>query len=263
MSSTTTTAAVKPPVLRTITPTTAPISLQPTTIAHIYSPIHTLLVLGLYFLRFNGLVSDPISTIVQNSIGLAVLQGLYCAICVPLPVGEKKEKKGRAHAHKKKDEGNGFIGEVMKEIVPNFLSHFLSVLLTPFLLALLTLFGAPLTPSSAFQSTYLLSLHLSILSLPPLLYSHVLSTSTVREIFAAMLPFDEIWGGCVGVVVGAWFGAVPIPLDWDRDWQRWPVTIVVGSLIGWGVGRALGGTVGWGKRIWFGGEEEELEKKMQ
>ena len=29
-----------------------------------------------------------------------------------------------------------------------------------------------------------------------------------REISGACLPFDEVWGGLVGAVVGAWLGAV-------------------------------------------------------
>ena len=40
-------------------------------------------------------------------------------------------------------------------------------------------------------------------------------------------------------VFGAWVGAFPIPLDWDRDWQRWPVTVVVGALGGHTVGLVL------------------------
>jgi len=35
-----------------------------------------------------------------------------------------------------------------------------------------------------------------------------------REILSASLPFDEVWGGCIGGILGAWLGAVPIPLDW-------------------------------------------------
>lgn len=29
-----------------------------------------------------------------------------------------------------------------------------------------------------------------------------------------LLPIDEVYGGLIGTVVGAWAGAVPIPLDW-------------------------------------------------
>ncbi|KRY73533.1 Nitrogen permease regulator 2-like protein [Trichinella pseudospiralis] len=39
-----------------------------------------------------------------------------------------------------------------------------------------------------------------------------------------------------GTYLGAYLGAIPIPLDWDRPWQRWPITCVVGALIGFGIG---------------------------
>lgn len=29
--------------------------------------------------------------------------------------------------------------------------------------------------------------------------------------------------------LGAWLGAIPIPLDWDRPWQAWPLTCVLGT----------------------------------
>jgi hypothetical protein len=35
-----------------------------------------------------------------------------------------------------------------------------------------------------------------------------------REIWGASLAFDTVWGGTVGMGLGAWLGAVPIPLDW-------------------------------------------------
>ena len=35
-----------------------------------------------------------------------------------------------------------------------------------------------------------------------------------------------------GAIAGAWAGAIPIPLDWDRPWQAWPITCSVGCLCG-------------------------------
>ena len=35
-----------------------------------------------------------------------------------------------------------------------------------------------------------------------------------------------------GAVLGAWLGAIPMPLDWDRAWQAWPLTCVYGVLGG-------------------------------
>jgi len=36
----------------------------------------------------------------------------------------------------------------------------------------------------------------------------------------------------IGPVVGAWAGSFPIPLDWDRPWQTWPVTCSLGCVAG-------------------------------
>lgn len=53
----------------------------------------------------------------------------------------------------------------------------------------------------------------------------------------------------MGTCVGAWLGAVPIPLDWDREWQKWPVTILCGIYGGYLAGKLLGGTLAFGKRF--------------
>jgi hypothetical protein len=44
-------------------------------------------------------------------------------------------------------------------------------------------------------------------------------------------------------MLGAWFGAFVIPLDWDRYWQRWPTPCVIGSTIGF----LLGLSFNWAK----------------
>ena len=35
-----------------------------------------------------------------------------------------------------------------------------------------------------------------------------------------------------GTIVGAWFGAIVIPLDWDRWWQVFPLPCVFGAFVG-------------------------------
>jgi len=37
----------------------------------------------------------------------------------------------------------------------------------------------------------------------------------------------------------------------DREWQKWPVTIVTGAYIGYAIGKLLGGTLLKGKKIMF------------
>ncbi|KAF5739014.1 hypothetical protein HS088_TW12G00210 [Tripterygium wilfordii] len=42
-----------------------------------------------------------------------------------------------------------------------------------------------------------------------------------------------------GAVIGAWFGAWPMPLDWERPWQEWPICVANGALIGYLVGMVV------------------------
>ena len=50
----------------------------------------------------------------------------------------------------------------------------------------------------------------------------------------------NLWWCCTGAVVGVWLGAVPIPLDWDRPWQAWPISCVIGTLVGYSCGALCG-----------------------
>jgi phosphatidylinositol glycan class F len=109
------------------------------------------------------------------------------------------------------------------------------------------LFGAPLVSHHA--HTMLLAVHLAFLTTPPLFYVHGLDASTWMRLASLQQPVDEIFGLALGACVGAWIGAVPIPLDWDRDWQRWPVTVVFGAYAGAVVGKLAGGFVFKGMKI--------------
>ena len=93
------------------------------------------------------------------------------------------------------------------------LSHLLTILLAaPVCTILLILFGGPLT--THFLHNILCASHMSLLAVLPLFYVYGVDAEIWNEIISAILPFDEVWGGTVGTVLGAWFGAVPIPLDW-------------------------------------------------
>ncbi|KAE8710915.1 formin-like protein 13-like [Hibiscus syriacus] len=39
-----------------------------------------------------------------------------------------------------------------------------------------------------------------------------------------------------GAVIGAWFGAWPMPLDWERPWQDWPICVSYGAVGGYVAG---------------------------
>ncbi|XP_060205286.1 uncharacterized protein LOC132633089 [Lycium barbarum] len=39
-----------------------------------------------------------------------------------------------------------------------------------------------------------------------------------------------------GAVIGAWFGAWPMPLDWESPWQEWPICVTYGAIAGYLMG---------------------------
>lgn len=77
---------------------------------------------------------------------------------------------------------------------------------------LLILFGAPFT--THLPHNFLCAAHMAVLTVLPLVYVHGVDKVKWREIAAVFMPFDEVWGATVGTCVGAWLGAIPIPLDW-------------------------------------------------
>lgn len=90
-----------------------------------------------------------------------------------------------------------------------------------------------------------------MLAIFPLIYVHGSDGAKWREIASVYSPIDEVFGASIGSFLGAWLGAVPIPLDWDRDWQKWPITIVTGAYAGYLVGKLAGGWLLKGKKIEF------------
>lgn len=109
------------------------------------------------------------------------------------------------------------------------------------------LFGAPVLSHGS--HTLLCAAHIAVLGLFPLFYVHGVDASAWVAVGGFNAPLDEAFGGFAGALVGGWLGAVPIPLDWDREWQRWPVTILAGVFGGYVIGKVLGGSVAWGMRF--------------
>ncbi|KZO99139.1 hypothetical protein CALVIDRAFT_464507, partial [Calocera viscosa TUFC12733] len=120
------------------------------------------------------------------------------------------------------------------------------VICTPIYFVLVVLFGAPY--SSYLVHTLLLSILLSLLTayvpcyvLPPPRQDSSTSSLVLRyqwtRLFSEFLtksPLERIlvYPG-VGTLIGAWAGAAPIALDWDRPWQAWPLTPAYGAVLGY------------------------------
>jgi GPI ethanolamine phosphate transferase 2/3 subunit F len=131
----------------------------------------------------------------------------------------------------------------------------LTAIATPVIHLIFVLFGAPFLDN--ISHTLLCSAHFALLALLPIFYARGVDQQALVAVAGVYAPLDETFGGLIGAVAGAWLGAVPIPLDWDRDWQRWPVTIVAGMYLGHCLGAKMAGMLFYGKRLATPREKEE------
>ncbi|KAK5135875.1 hypothetical protein LTR08_004524 [Meristemomyces frigidus] len=209
--------------------------------SQLYAHLHPVLLLSLVFFSFAQLVNHPVNTLLRLAPVTAILQAIYCVVCLP-STGQIPHQPGQ-----KKKTGKSAQGAWAK-VVPTCFSFVLTLTLSvPILYIIAILFGAPLTTHH--PHTLLLALHLALLTCPPLFYAHGLDAPTWLQIVSLQLPIDEVYGMSLGACVGAWVGAIPIPLDWDREWQKWPVTIIIGLYVGVVVGKVAGGYLFKGMKI--------------
>ena len=83
---------------------------------------------------------------------------------------------------------------------------------TPVIMVVMILLGAPIT--THLPHTLLASAHCSLLAVMPLVYGYGLDRARWGDVISLMVPLDGPFGAALGTFVGAWVGAVPIPLDW-------------------------------------------------
>ncbi|KAF2087927.1 PIG-F-domain-containing protein [Saccharata proteae CBS 121410] len=224
--------------------TSAPIEHLHTNLARTYTHIHPLVVCSIFAAQFPAIVADPVPALATALVPLGLAQTVYSVLCLPAAgTGAAAAAAGQEGAGGKGGKGvgkgrrkGGWSGKVVTSILSLLLTTLLGI---PLLTVLLILFGAPLT--THLPHTLLAAAHIAYLSGVPLVYTHGVDAPKWKELIALMVPADEVFGAAVGTLVGAWAGAVPIPLDWDREWQKWPVTIVCGAYAGFAIGKFLGG----------------------
>lgn len=130
----------------------------------------------------------------------------------------------------------------LKDII-KFLT--LMLILSSIYYVLIILFGAPL--STHREETSMLAITLTTLTfVTPSLHvgvdatlsilsrlqlpnnNHNNSNSNTSNIIAEAMSLN-----IKATLLGAWLGAIVIPLDWDRPWQVWPIPCVIGALVGY------------------------------
>lgn len=178
-------------------------------------PVHTVgLIAGLFQL---GLAQNPREWLVKGLfyiIGLQLAYGwLICRASQP-----KKQKKG--------DSGSGLV--VLFSALGSL------VLSGPVFVALI-LMGAPL--ASHLVETFLLAVHLLMVAVYPVLVYVRLDFELLGRLFEVdnvyhTVLHNQVLSSSFFAVVGTWLGVIPIPLDWDRPWQQWPITLLAGGYVG-------------------------------
>lgn len=102
-----------------------------------------------------------------------------------------------------------------------------TLLLTGPVVVITILFGAPATEK--WKETWLFSLHCCYLAYP-----------AIYQVFNGDFKVGLWKKYFIMIVIGAWSSCVVIPLDWDRDWQAWPIPVVVGAYVGAFLGYSFG-----------------------
>ncbi|GAA5976377.1 hypothetical protein JCM10908_005477 [Rhodotorula pacifica] len=108
------------------------------------------------------------------------------------------------------------------------------------------LLGASFIANAAL--TFLLSLMLALLAITPLAIAYPPFQSPADgyvwlRLLSTHSPANDLefalFAPAVGAVIGCWAGALPIPLDWDRPWQKYPTTSILGAVAGHALGSVL------------------------
>ena len=169
------------------------------------------------------LISQPIySTLLFSSIFGIVELVTFCYIW-KLCKGELKSETDEI-ARKPLDTSSDWFKRIAVFVGCFFVSHVICIL-----------FGAALTKYVQETATWSL-LVASIIAIPNVCvfgsnlepWYRVIICGKFSNQIEQFLYFQAL-----GVVVGSWASAAVIPLDWDRDWQVWPIPCVMGCLLGY------------------------------
>ncbi|KAG6041756.1 hypothetical protein E4U41_002184 [Claviceps citrina] len=232
-------------------PAISPVPLLDSPLSKSIALLRPTLLLVLLAARFSDLVRDPVSTLQYALPLVAAFQTAYALLCLPV-AGSQTSKKPRPGDGKKRSAGGCARNDAMSTAI---LALLLTAMVTPIVHIFFILFGAPFL--THLSHTLLCAAHFALLAVFPIFYTRGTDGQAWLAVVGASAPLDETFGALAGAVLGAWLGAVPIPLDWDRDWQKWPVTIVVGLYAGSLLGGSLAGSLLYGKKLGRVRDEEE------
>jgi len=203
-----------PTASTTMPSTPLPTTLLPPALVTASTHFHTVLLLSSLAVRLPDLIASPGVTLTRTALPLAALQTAYLLLTSTsaAPAAQKTHpstpKPASGAAKSKKTIRTKKTTSAPLAIVTSLL--FTLAIGTPLLFLLLVAFGAPAT--SHHPETLSTAAHLALLSVYPLTFTRGLDAAKWRDVLALSGEIDEAIIGALGTCVGAWAGAMPIPL---------------------------------------------------
>lgn len=185
--------------------------------------IHSGAILSNLYLHWPNLVAFPAATLLTALPILIIVQSGYLVLLHSPPTGNTPKSSAGKKRRKPPivvpaTPGDGLSPpakppqkSISASIVPLVLAlGFTLLVAAPVIYLLLVAFGAPIT--THFDETALTAVHLALLAIYPLVFKMGLDGSGWRSVLALEAGAGEAYLGAVGTFVGAWAGAIPIPL---------------------------------------------------
>ncbi|KAG8807062.1 hypothetical protein FRC19_006886 [Serendipita sp. 401] len=188
------------------------------------------------------LTAWPDRSVAWMAVGAAIVQSYWASKAVSWIEDDLSKETGVKREETRLQEGEHSVKNVIRAWGATLLG---SVCFH----ALILILGAPIT--THIRHTYALALLLSILSvyaparcLTVPLFNGSAKDQTLRAKWSRLFTNLKaksraeralLYPSLIAVF-GAWCGAYPLALDWDRPWQAWPLTPAAGAIIGYIVG---------------------------
>lgn len=196
------------------------------------SLVHSAGIAGLLLAQFKfGILSDSTTSLTWGAVALATFQFALCLVPSSAPPAKAASSNKSSKSKDVNPSPNGLSNSLLATV--------LAVAMTPFVYFFLVIMGAPGLNMAV--ETALLALHVSLLATQRLFFHYALESAVWKKLLSLDLPLTGPYASSIAVWIGLWLGAIPIPLDWDRPWQQWPVTMIAGSYACAAIGDLVGG----------------------
>ena len=200
-----------PDSINTMPSTSSATPLLPPALTAASTHLHTVSLLSSLALRLPDLIASPGLTLTRTALPLAALQTVYLVLTstctTPATPKTTSTTASTGPKHKKTPRAKKNTS-IPVAILTSLL--FAVAVGAPFLFLLLVAFGAPAT--SHHVATLSTAVHLALLTIYPLTFTRGWDASKWREVLALTGVIDEALVGALGACLGAWAGAIPIPL---------------------------------------------------